>query len=65
MGYELRLHLDQRLLDRLEALRLLTQETPAPLSREELFHRIFEEGLSALLQDLLLAPGGSRAVQLL
>jgi hypothetical protein len=55
MGTELRLHLDQHLLDRVEALQLLYQETATaqPVGREDLFRRVFEEGLSALLQDAL------------
>jgi len=55
MGHELRLHLDQHLLDRLEAVRLLSREaTPTQaLREEELFQMVLERGINVLLQDLL------------
>lgn len=58
MGTELRIQLDQHLMDRIDALHLLYQETfpHRPMHREELLRRAVEEGLQGLLADLLLAP---------
>jgi len=55
MGDELRLHLDQHLLDRLEAVRLLSREAipTQALREEELFRMVLERGINVLLQDLL------------
>lgn len=60
MGNELRLHLDQHLLDRMEALHLLYQEAfpGIPLHRESLFRQALEEGLQTLLAELLTASAG-------
>lgn len=58
MGEELKLHLDPRLRDRLDALFILYRETfpHRPVRREELVRQVLEEGLQDLLAELLMTP---------
>jgi len=65
MKYELRLNVDQHLLDRMEALWLLYQESsPAPPpDREDLLQAVLEEGLRRLLQDQLVTPRSVRLIR--
>lgn len=63
MENELRLNLDQHLMDRLEALFLLHRERfpSRPVQREELFLNILEKGIQNWLQELLISPDGRPA----